>query len=94
MAQLVEWSLPIPEVCGSNPIIGKIYLYLTFIYCQLCIEKTKKEARNGLFKKKSNYSKTFLITQREVVVAQLAERSLMIPEDPGSNLFEKIENKR
>ena len=26
-----------------------------------------------------------LVIQREVVVAQLAERSLMIPEDPGSN---------
>ena len=24
VAQLVEWSLPIPEVCGSNPVIGKI----------------------------------------------------------------------
>ena len=23
VAQLVEQSLPIPEVCGSNPIIGK-----------------------------------------------------------------------
>ena len=25
VAQLVEWSLPIPEVRGSNPVIGKIY---------------------------------------------------------------------
>ena len=24
MAQLVERSLPIPEICGSNPVIGKI----------------------------------------------------------------------
>ena len=23
VAQLVECSLPIPEVCGSNPVIGK-----------------------------------------------------------------------
>ena len=23
VAQLVERSLPIPEVCGSNPVIGK-----------------------------------------------------------------------
>ena len=23
VAQLVEWSLPIPEVCGSNPVISK-----------------------------------------------------------------------
>ena len=23
VAQLVEWSLPIPEVQGSNPVVGK-----------------------------------------------------------------------
>ena len=27
VAQLVERSLPKPEVRGSNPIIGKIYMY-------------------------------------------------------------------
>ena len=50
VAQLVERSLPIPKVRGSNPVIGKIYW--TFVYCQLCIEKTKiekKEARKGPF---------------------------------------------
>ena len=42
MAQLVERSLPIPEVRGSNPVIGKkLFVYLTFVYCQLCIEKTR-----------------------------------------------------
>ena len=25
VAQLVEWLLPIPEVRGPNPVIGKIY---------------------------------------------------------------------
>ena len=29
VAQLVEWSLPTPEVCRSNPIFGKI-LYVLF----------------------------------------------------------------
>ena len=57
VAQLVEWALPIPEVQGSNPVIGKnLYLYLTFIYCQLCIEKTKitkKEAGYGPFFKQT-----------------------------------------
>ena len=50
MAQLVERSLPIPEVRGSNPIIDKkLYLYWTFVYCQLCIEKTKiKKKRPGM----------------------------------------------
>jgi len=28
VAQLVERSLPIPEVCGSNPVIGKnLFIY-------------------------------------------------------------------
>ena len=38
VAQLVEWSLSIPEVRSSNPVIGKI-LYWTFTVN--CIEKTK-----------------------------------------------------
>ena len=38
VAQLVEWLVPIPEVRGSNPIIGKI-LYWTFTVN--CIENTK-----------------------------------------------------
>ena len=34
VAQLVERSLPTPEVLGSNPVIGKL-LYRTLVYCQL-----------------------------------------------------------
>ena len=53
MAQLVERSLPIPEVRGSNPVIGKNYIeHLFIVYCQLCVEKTKikkKEAMDGPF---------------------------------------------
>ena len=48
MAQLVEQLLPIPEVRGSNPAIGKFYLEILFTINS--IEKTKinkKEARNG-----------------------------------------------
>ena len=50
MAQLVERSLSIAEVCGSNPVIGKnLYLYRTLVFCQLCIEKTKiKKKRPGM----------------------------------------------
>ena len=51
VAQLVERSLPISEVRGSNPVIGK-NLYRTFTVN--CIEKTKikkKEAGNGPLKK-------------------------------------------
>ena len=50
MAQLVEQSLAIPEVRGSNPVIGKIYI--EHLFPVNCIEKTKikkKEAGNGLF---------------------------------------------
>ena len=51
VAQLAERLLLIPEVCGSNPVIGKIDW--TFVYCQLYWkDKNKeKEARNGRFKK-------------------------------------------
>ena len=51
---LVERSLPIPKVCGSNPIIGQ-KLYWTFtVNC--IIEKTKiKEKRPGM----AHFIKTF-----------------------------------
>ena len=37
--QMVEGSLPTPEVRGSNPVIGKLYLY--YLYSVNCFEKTK-----------------------------------------------------
>ena len=43
VAQLVERSLPIPEVRGSNPVIGKIYW--TFVYCQLYWKEENKEKK-------------------------------------------------
>ena len=46
VAQLVEQSLPIPEVGGSNPVIGK-KLYWTFTVN--CIDNTKiKRKRTGI----------------------------------------------
>ena len=53
MAQLVERSLPIADVRGSNPVIGKkinieqLYI-VNFV---LKRRKKKKEAGNGSFKK-------------------------------------------
>ena len=41
VAQLMEQLLPIPEVRGSNKVIGKIYSENLFTVN--CIEKTKKE---------------------------------------------------
>ena len=39
VAQLVERSLSIPEVCGSNAVIGNIYI--EHLFTINCIEKTK-----------------------------------------------------
>ena len=39
VAQLVERSLPIPEVHGLNPVISKIYI--EHLFTVNCIEKTK-----------------------------------------------------
>ena len=45
VAQLVERLLSIPEVRGSNPIIGK-NLYIEHLFTVNCIEK-EKDAVNG-----------------------------------------------
>ena len=42
VAQLVEWSLPTPEIRGSNPYISKFYLPSKWK-----IRKKEKEAGNG-----------------------------------------------
>ena len=52
VAQLVERSLLIPEVGGSNPVIGKNWLIsniciLSTVYWK--DENKEKEARNGPF---------------------------------------------
>ena len=76
LAQLAEWSLPIPEIRGSNPDTDK--LYRTFIYCLLfCIEKIKikeKVVGNGPFLKINNpkklcgFESTFLLLKDSVVL--------------------------
>ena len=46
-AQLVEWLLPLPEVCSLNPVIGKIYI--EHLFTVNCIERTKiKKKRPGM----------------------------------------------
>ena len=53
MAQLVERPLPIPEVCGSNPVIGKKLLNICLLSTVYCKDENKeKEAGNGPFLKK------------------------------------------
>ena len=41
MAHLVERLLRIPEVCGSNPVIGKIYI--EYLFTVNCIAKLQKK---------------------------------------------------
>ena len=50
---VVEWSLPTPEVRGSNPVIGK-FLYMAFVYLLSTVlegENKEKGAGNSPFKK-------------------------------------------
>ena len=42
VAQLVEQLLPIPEICSSNPIIGKVYFLSTVINLYSKDENTEK----------------------------------------------------
>ena len=62
MAQLVERLLPIPEIRGSNPVIGKNLLIsniciLSIVYCKN--ENKEKETGNGTFKKQQFYLNGF-----------------------------------
>ena len=55
VAQLVERSLPIPEVRGLNPVISKnLFFYIELLFTVNCVLKKakikKKEAENGPFK--------------------------------------------
>ena len=49
VAQLVERSLPTPEVRGSKPVIDE-FVYLSTINCIVKTKIKKKEAENGVFK--------------------------------------------
>ena len=42
VAQLVKWLLPIPEVCGSIPVIGKIYIENLFTCLLSTVLKRQK----------------------------------------------------
>ena len=47
MADLVEWSLPIPEFRSSNPVIGKIHIEHLFT-CLLSIVLKINKKRPGM----------------------------------------------
>ena len=44
VAQLVDQSLPTPEIRNSNPVIGKIYIERLL---SIVLKKRKEEAENG-----------------------------------------------
>ena len=49
MAQLVEWSLPLPDVRGSNPAIVKIYIeHLFTCLLSTVLKKRKEREKRGL----------------------------------------------
>ena len=45
MAQLAEWLLPTPEVRGSNPVIGKMYIKHCLLSTGLKRQKCRKRGR-------------------------------------------------
>ena len=51
VTQLVERSLLTPEICGSNPVIGKFYLLSILLKDLLKRRKQRKEAVNGPIQK-------------------------------------------
>ena len=52
-------------VRGSNPVIGKhSYLYWTFVYCQLCIEKTKIKKRGRVWPILKKNNNLYLFAER------------------------------
>ena len=66
VAQLVEWPLPIPEVRGSNPVIGKIYIEHCLLSTVLKRRKQRKRGREWpIIKIKLSYLKRYGLTQLE-----------------------------
>ena len=72
VAQMAEKSLLVPRVQGSNSLISKIYNEHEFM---LTVGKTK-------IKKKEAEYYPLKTNQLQVVVAQLAERSLLVSREP------------
>ena len=48
VAQLVERLLPIPEICSSNPVIGKIYIEHLFTCLKSTVLKRRKQMKKRL----------------------------------------------
>ena len=60
MAQLTEWSLPIPEDLGSHTVDGSFFKVLG-IYCYLFEEKKKSEANEARTGSSKKHDIVFLV---------------------------------
>ena len=76
VVQVVEGSLPTPEIHSSNSVIGKFY------FLSNCIEKMNKEK---ICQEWPNLKKMIWICITDVGRVQVVERSLPIPQIRGSN---------
>ena len=74
VAQLVEQSLPIPEVRGSNPVIGKKYIehLLSTVIKNTKIKKI--EGGNGSF-----FKKAILIPRFGLTIAVSKDKNVFFP---------------
>ena len=62
VGQFVKWSLSIPEVRSSNPVIGKIYI--EYLFTLNCIQKTNiKKKGPGMAHSKNGLSETLKVFQ-------------------------------
>ena len=81
MAQLVEQPLLIPEVRGSDPVIGKIYIDQLFTIN--CIEKKK------INKKRPGMAHFFL--KKKKISTKITSRQIWTNEDANlSTLFKAL----
>ena len=76
VVQVVEGSLPTPEIHSSNSVIGKFYFLST------CIEKMNKEK---ICQEWPNLKKMIWICITDVGRVQVVERSLPTPQIHSSN---------
>ena len=60
LAQLVEWSLPTPEIRGSNPVIGKITNYRLYIKKLKRKDENEDKKRPGLAQFKNKHFAIFV----------------------------------
>ena len=71
VALLVQRSIQNPEVRGSNPVIGKLYIGRFTVNC---IEKTKIQKRGQLFKKTNHNIGLKRITEQDILKKKLLSR--------------------